>query len=387
MPSSRPRLRVIALALALLLLSVPAYADFHTNIEPRDYLDVCGHDPNLNPPFFDVGVPHNTAVNCAARLDLVQGVGDGLYHPWAPLRRDQAATVVRKWLEAAFGFRLPDAETQPFVDLDENVHADAIALLADLEILNGVTDDQFFPSRLVTRGQLATLLRKAISYADQLSITGELPPDATVPFHDIANSVHSAHVQAVAAIGVLTGFGDGSARPHEPVTRGQLATFLMRAAAYLDTFDRWEQTATTYTFTGTFDVTDVVDDETVTVFRVPVRLVVYGFTGEIDVRINLTERDTYLTEHHDEADANDEEPDPLLFAEPGLTLTRTDGPLVTQLANRDTLTTQAGVFDTVISENRSTTRFSVIARNFADYQLQLSIGGRDALLLPLSAPE
>jgi hypothetical protein len=124
---------------ALLGVSMPAVASEFNGIEPRDFSTVCTHDSSVNPPFSDVGVPHNIAVNCAARFDLVKGVGDGLYHPWAPLRRDQAATVVRNWLETAFGFALPDETDHPFTDLDGNVHAGAIALLTDIGIVGGVT--------------------------------------------------------------------------------------------------------------------------------------------------------------------------------------------------------------------------------------------------------
>lgn len=382
--------RVGIVVVALLGVSLPAHANLATAIEPRDFSDVCRHDPSVNPPFVDVGVPHNIAVNCAARFNLVKGVGDGLYQPWAPLRRDQAATVVRNWLETAFGFVLPGPDTHPFDDLDGNVHVSSIALLHDLGIVNGVDDDLFAPGRLVTRGQFATLIRRAISYADQLSIDGELPPDADVPFVDIADHAHAPNVQAIAAIGVLTGFTDGSARPNDPVTRGQLATFLMRAAAYLDTFDRWEQTATPVTFNKTFTVTRSVEDTTETLFDLPVRMVVYGFTGEIALRITLTDYAQYVTAFLDDPKNTDEDgntAEPVTFVSPGLTLVRTDGTLVTQLAASDTLNTQTGVVDLVVSESTATTRFSVLARQYDQFQLQLTVDGKDPLTLTLDEPE
>jgi hypothetical protein len=378
------------LVLALLGVSMPAVASEFNGIEPRDFSTVCTHDASVNPPFSDVGVPHNIAVNCAARFNLVKGVGDGLYHPWAPLRRDQAATVVRNWLETAFGFALPDETDHPFTDLDGNVHAGAIALLTDIGIVGGVTDELFAPGKLVTRGQFATLMRRAISYADQLTVTGELPPDASVPFLDLAGNPHAANVQAIAAIGVLTGFVDGTARPGDPVSRGQLATFLMRAAAYLHTFDRWEQTTVPRTFTHTFTVTQTVDEQTTTLYTVPARLVVYGFTGEIALRLNFTERDAYLAAFAADPDNTPEDGPaklPVTFAPPGLTLTTTDGTLVALLSDAETMNTQTGVYDTVISENQATTRFSVLARTYDQFQLRLSLSGKDPQVVTLSPPE
>lgn len=375
------RMRGSVAVLALLGASLPAHvlAETSTAIEPRDFATVCTHDPGANPPFFDVGAPHNVAVNCAARFNLVKGVGAGLYEPFMPLRRDQAATVVRNWLETAFGFTLPNAPEHPYTDLDGNVHTQGIALLADIGVLTGTSEDLFTPGRYVTRGQFATMMRRAISYADQLTIDGELPPDALVSFDDLADNPHAANMQAIAAIGVLTGFPDGTARPNAPLTRGQLATFLMRAAAYLHTFDRWEQSVVPFTFNETFTVTTVNDDEeTVTAFTVPVRMVVYGFTGEIALRLNLSDRDTY---HADEAN------EAITFGLLGLTLTRTDGSVVAVLASGEALNTATGVVDTVIAERAASVRFSVLARSFNDFQLRLAVTGQDPLTVTLRPPE
>jgi len=386
----RSKLAGAVVVMALVGVSMPAFALDHTTIQPRDFSEVCTHDPSVNPPFFDVGVPHNIAVNCAARFNLVKGVGGGLYEPFAPLRRDQAATVVRNWLETAFGFTLPGETEHPFTDLNGNVHTDSIALLAELGIITGATDDLFNPARFVTRGQFATLMRRAISYADQLSITGELPPDATVAFSDLAGNPHSQNVQAIAAIGVLTGFADDTARPSDPVTRGQLATFLMRAAAYLHTFDRWEQSTVPRTFTQTFTVTQTTDDETVTLFTLPVRMVVYGFTGEIALRINLTERDAYLAAFADDPANTPEGGDaklPVTFVTPGLTLTRSDGTVIAVLSTAELLNTRTGVYDSVVSESTATMRFSVLARAYDDFQIRLTVSGKDPHILTLRVPE
>ena len=378
---SPPCVRGSVAVLALLGASLPTHvlAETHTVIEPRDFATVCTHDPSANPPFFDVGAPHNVAVNCAARFNLVKGVGAGLYEPFMPLRRDQAATVVRNWLETAFGFTLPNAPAHPYTDLAGNVHTPGIALLADIGVLTGTSEELFTPGRYVTRGQFATMMRRAISYADQLTIDGELPPDALVPFADLAGNPHAANMQAIAAIGVLTGFPDGTARPNEPLTRGQLATFLMRAAAYLHTYDRWEQSVVPFTFNETFTVTTVnEDDETVAAFTVPVRMVVYGFTGEIALRLDLTDRDTFNADEDNEA---------ITFGSPGLTLTRTDGSVVAVLASGEALNTATSVVDTVIAESAASVRFSVLARSFNEFQLQLAITDQDPLTVTLRPPE
>ena len=37
------------------------------------------------------------------------------------------------------------------------------------------------------------------------------------------------YIEAIYAAGITTGYGDGTYRPEEPVTRGQMAAFLSRA--------------------------------------------------------------------------------------------------------------------------------------------------------------
>lgn len=59
------------------------------------------------------------------------------------------------------------------------------------------------------------------------------PPPPTTPrerFSDVPPGPHRDAILAVAAAGIASGHADGTYRPDEPVTRGQMATFLMRAA-------------------------------------------------------------------------------------------------------------------------------------------------------------
>ncbi len=48
---------------------------------------------------------------------------------------------------------------------------------------------------------------------------------------DISGNIHEAAIEAIAAAGISGGFSDGTFRPNAPVTRGQMATFLVRATA------------------------------------------------------------------------------------------------------------------------------------------------------------
>lgn len=53
-------------------------------------------------------------------------------------------------------------------------------------------------------------------------------PRGTVSFPDAVGHTHAAGISAIATVGITQGYADGSFRPDEPVSREQMATFLTR---------------------------------------------------------------------------------------------------------------------------------------------------------------
>lgn len=106
-----------------------------------------------------------------------------------------------------------------FVDIPGDTH-EANIERAVLEAFTGGTGDgRYGPVDPVSRGQMATFLAQAL----------DLEPVADGPFTDTAGSPHEGNINAVAAAGIAGGFDDGTYRPGEAVTRGQMATFLAKA--------------------------------------------------------------------------------------------------------------------------------------------------------------
>jgi hypothetical protein len=116
------------------------------------------------------------------------------------------ATIARTW-----------TIEPPFVDAT-GVHAVAIATVAEAGIAAGYADGTFRPNATVTRAQMASFLNRAL----------DLTPTRNHGFRDVSGP-HAEAIAAVAAAGIATGYGDGTYRPNEPVTRAQMATFLTRA--------------------------------------------------------------------------------------------------------------------------------------------------------------
>ena len=115
------------------------------------------------------------------------------------------------------GAVLPPGGT--FTDDDASEHESAIDVLASRGITKGCAPDLYCPDRPVTRAEMATFLVRVL----------ELEPAGSAGFDDISTSEHAAAIDALAASGITKGCSDTSFCPHHVVTRGQMASFLIRA--------------------------------------------------------------------------------------------------------------------------------------------------------------
>ena len=101
----------------------------------------------------------------------------------------------------------------------DNVHRPMIESLHLRGIVRGCNagGTWYCPNALVSRGQMATLLAGALS----------LPGATRDRFQDDDGSAHEDSVNRLAEAGVTTGFSDGTFRPSLPVSREQMASFLV----------------------------------------------------------------------------------------------------------------------------------------------------------------
>ncbi|WP_153721079.1 S-layer homology domain-containing protein [Sporosarcina cascadiensis] len=173
--------------------------------------------------FSDVpaGMHFALAVNELAERHVIGGYPDGTFKPGNPVTRGQAAAMIVKLT----GMDTSNVKDPQFKDVAKtNGSYQAIAALAQANVIGGYEDGRFGPNDPVKRGQLASILVKAFDLP-RYDFYG-----MKNPFTDIAgNQSHSASILILHQYGIAGGIAPGRFGVNEPVTRGQAAK-MMKAA-------------------------------------------------------------------------------------------------------------------------------------------------------------
>ena len=152
------------------------------------------------------------------REGITTGVSNDRFEPDWTLSRAQMVTFL--WREAGgpTGNPAHGVEDVP----DDAYFAEAVRWAKVQDITKGTTTTTFSPHDPVTRGQLVTLLWRR---------EGEPDPADTTSFNDVPEGRYFTQAVGWAkASGVTQGSTPTTFSPDLPVTRGQAATFLYRAA-------------------------------------------------------------------------------------------------------------------------------------------------------------
>ncbi|MBR0028268.1 MAG: S-layer homology domain-containing protein, partial [Clostridia bacterium] len=101
----------------------------------------------------------------------------------------------------------------------------AINTLAAKKIVSGVGENKFDPNAALTRAAYAQMLVNAIGHSTD---------SADTYFDDVPTDAWFYHNVAVASqLGIVSGFGDGTFRPNDLITREQMALMTQKAAVVM----------------------------------------------------------------------------------------------------------------------------------------------------------
>lgn len=160
------------------------------------------------------GDPHEANIEKVAAAGIAEGYPDGTFRPNEHVSRGQMATFVAK------GYELAAAASAGFDDTAGTTHEASIDAIAAAGITAGCDADSYCPGALISRGQMAVFLARA---------EGLAPIESSQPHCDIEGHPYEGEIRAILAAGIAQGGSDGCFHPDNPVTRGQMATFLVKA--------------------------------------------------------------------------------------------------------------------------------------------------------------
>ncbi|MHA7965355.1 S-layer homology domain-containing protein [Paenibacillus sp. CAU 1782] len=208
MGKSKFKILIMALALALMIPTVAAYAD-------------------NSPSFSDVGSTYwaKDEIDSLVQLGVVKGFDDNTFKPAAPVTREQFAQL----LTLAFYLDIPTDNEQTFRDVAKSRWSFP-AIEASKDFLTGYyppSGNAFFdPTAKATREDVAVALVKTMNYQpDDLQ-----NPDILNYYYD--GSDVSPNLQTYMGIAIekklMTGYQDGRLKPNAPVTRAEAAALIYR---------------------------------------------------------------------------------------------------------------------------------------------------------------
>jgi len=197
-----------AVATGTLAVAVPVYAQA---------------DDVKIPTFSDVknieGHHYYESVRSLASRGIVKGFGDGTFKPHHSVTRGQVASVLAQTL----GLNTKNVKNPGFTDVKvTDQYYGPIAALVEAGIVEGYNDKTFKPGKPLTRAHMAKILSVGFNL-EQVKLTNSL-------FTDVKDEHWFAdYVQALITNEITTGTTPTTFEPNAYVTRGQMASFIVRS--------------------------------------------------------------------------------------------------------------------------------------------------------------
>lgn len=153
--------------------------------------------------------------------NIVDGYSDGTFRPDNFVTRGEIA----KFIANAFDLELSSSLNYKFYDVeDNNVFKSYIYALKEHNIVSGYSDSSYKPYNYVTRGETAKMINKAFQYK---LIESQNNGGFELNFSDIKlDNIFYQDINTLHSFQIISGYSDGTFKPDNYVTRGQIAKFI-----------------------------------------------------------------------------------------------------------------------------------------------------------------
>lgn len=159
-----------------------------------------------------------------AQEGLMNGVGDGVFDPNAPLTRAMFVTILGRIECVNADYYV---NTGSFSDVEPGSwYAPYVAWAAKHDITNGVSATEFAPNTNITREQMSTLIARYVNQFGVNLIRDPYPADHFEDAHTISSWAVDA-VELMRQTGIIRGDA-GNFNPKENATRAQAAAVFSR---------------------------------------------------------------------------------------------------------------------------------------------------------------
>lgn len=166
----------------------------------------------------------------------ISGYPDNTFRPYQNVTRGQAA----KMLATVLNLDLKNVQDPYFKDVPKSSeYYKYIAALQNAGIMSGYSNGTFMPNEVMTRGQLAKILALGFKF--------EVASNYNHSFKDVTSQTSNAiYIQTLVDLKITEGTTPVTFSPYNPVTRGQMSSFIVRS-------QEKKSNATSFKITGVED--------------------------------------------------------------------------------------------------------------------------------------
>lgn len=114
----------------------------------------------------------------------------------------------------------------PFADLEGHWAEDAVCSLYQNQVIQGYSEKNFAPNKTITRAEFIKIVLKDLNY-NVYSIQSAAFTDTE------AGEWYYAYISFAHSKGFITGYSDGSFHPNDPITRAEAIQILINTAGFI----------------------------------------------------------------------------------------------------------------------------------------------------------